>query len=206
MTLFEPACCLVDVAAGRLAGGTGAYRKRLADLAGLYLDAAAFAALTATRGDEIVYDVTEFRPSENAGDMIFGVTRMSPGKVGDEYFLTRGHIHARADRPEIYYGQAGQGLMLMESPAGDIRIVEIGPQSICYVPPRWIHRSVNTGPGDFVMVFAYPADSGQDYGIIERSGGMKTRILDDGAGGWTARDNAAYRPRSGAEVAALMAA
>lgn len=206
MPLIEPARCQVDVAAGRMAGGTGAYQKRLADLAGLYLDETAFAALAAVRGDEVVYEVGDFRPSENPGDMIFGLTRMSPGKVGEEYFLTRGHIHARADRPEVYYGQAGHGLMLMESPAGDTRIVEVGPQTICYVPPRWIHRSVNTGPEDFVMMFAYPADSGQDYDIIARSGGMKTRIFDDGAGGWVARDNADYRPRSAVEIAALMAA
>lgn len=206
MPLIEPARCQVDVAAGRMAGGTGAYQKRLADLAGLYLDETAFAALAALRGDEVVYEVADFRPSENPGDIIFGLTRMSPGKVGEEYFLTRGHIHARADRPEVYYGQAGHGLMLMESPAGDTRIVEVGPQTICYVPPRWIHRSVNTGTEDFVMMFAYPADSGQDYDIIARSGGMKTRIFDDGAGGWVARDNADYRPRSAAEIAALMAA
>lgn len=206
MPLIEPARCQVDVVAGRMAGGTGAYQKRLADLAGLYLDETAFAALAAVRGDEVVYEVGDFRPSENPGDMIFGLTRMSPGKVGEEYFLTRGHIHARADRPEVYYGQAGHGLMLMESPAGDTRIVEVGPQTICYVPPRWIHRSVNTGTEDFVMMFAYPADSGQDYDIIARSGGMKTRIFDDGAGGWVARDNADYRPRSAVEIAALMAA
>ena len=52
---------------------------------------------------------------------------MSPGKVGDEYFMTRGHIHKQADRPEIYYGQKGSGLMLMESPEGEVRIVAIEP-------------------------------------------------------------------------------
>ena len=50
---------------------------------------------------------------------------MQPGRIGDEYFLTRGHIHATGNRPEIYYGEAGQGLMLMESPEGETRIIEI---------------------------------------------------------------------------------
>ena len=72
--------------------------------------------------------------------------------------------------------------MLMESPAGETRIVEVDPRVVCYVPPFWIHRSVNVGPDDLVMTFAYPADAGQDYGIIERSGGMAQRIVR--AGGW----------------------
>ena len=79
---------------------------------------------------------------------------MAPGKVGEEFFLTRGHIHARGDRPEIYYGQAGRGLMQLEVPEGEVRLLEIGPQSICYVPPFWIHRSINTGDEDLVMMFA----------------------------------------------------
>ena len=37
---------------------------------------------------------------------------------------------------------------------GETRIVEIGPQTICYVPPYWIHRSVNTGDEDLVQVLA----------------------------------------------------
>jgi glucose-6-phosphate isomerase len=206
MSYREPARCAVLAGEGRLAGATGRYVKRFADLAGLYEDEAAFAALVAARGGDVAYEVTEFRPSEDAGDMILGVTRMAPGRVGREFFLTRGHIHARANRPEIYVGEAGAGVMLMESPAGDVRTVALEPRTICYVPPFWIHRSVNVGPTDLVMSFAYPADSGQDYGIIARSGGMRRRVVDDGAGGWTLADNPGWRPRAAAEVAAILAA
>ncbi len=204
--LTEPASCHVDLAAGTMGGAGGRYQKRLSDLAGLYLDADAHRDLVTRTGDAVVYDVADFRPSAAAGDMIFGLTRMSPGLVGEEFFLTRGHIHAKADRPEIYYGQAGQGLMQLESPEGETRIVEIGPQTICYVPPFWIHRSINTGEGDFVMMFAYPADAGQDYGIIERSGGMRHRVLRGEGGGWRLAENAAYRPRTRGDVQALIEA
>ena len=131
--------------------------------------------------------------------------RLRPGQVGHEYFVTRGHIHAIANRPEIYYGESGHGLMLLESPEGEVRIVEVTPRAVCYVPPFWIHRSVNVGPGDLVMTFAYPADAGQDYDIIARSGGMKLRVVDDGNGGWTAVDNLRYRPRDPAAIARLRA-
>ena len=204
MTLREPVSCTVSVTTGAMIGGTGRYEKRMSDLKGLYSDEAALSALIEETGDPVVYEVCDFRPSDDAGDMIFGVTRMSPGRIGKEFFLTRGHIHAKADRPEVYYGQKGSGLMQMESPAGETRIVAIGPQTICYVPPYWIHRSVNTSDEDFVMMFSYPADSGQDYSIIERSGGMRHRVIADGAGGWKLTENSNYVPRPQSLVADLL--
>lgn len=201
----EPRSFDVNLETGLMDGAGTRYQKRLADLDGLYADAAAFNALAASAGNDVVYDVTDHRPSDQPGDLITGVTRMSPGKVGDEYFMTRGHIHANIERPELYFGLKGDGLMLMESPDGDTRIVEIHPNTVCYVPPRWIHRSVNSGRQDLVMLFCYPADSGQDYAIIERSNGMRLRIVDDGQGGWRSESNPAYRERSVEDVQALMA-
>ena len=125
MTLIEPGVYRVDVVRGQLVGATSRYVKTLADLEGLYEDAVAFDALKGVMGDEVAYEVTDYKPSANPGDMIIGVTRMLPGKVGREYFLTRGHIHANANRPEMYYGESGCGLMLLESPEGEIRTVEI---------------------------------------------------------------------------------
>jgi len=203
MTLRSPTRLVIRADDGGMDGATGRYEKRLSELAGLYLDATAHAAVVRQRGDPVVYMVEDFRPSAHAGDMIFGVTRMLPGKIGDEFYLTRGHIHAKADRPEIYHGQHGRGLMLMESPQGETRVIEIGPNVVCYVPPYWIHRSINVGTEDLVMAFSYPADAGQDYGIIARSNGMRKRVLDDGKGGWTLVDNTDYRPRSAAEVEIL---
>jgi glucose-6-phosphate isomerase len=72
----------------------------------------------------------------------------------------------------------------------------LGPGDICYVPAYWIHRSVNVGDVDLVMTFAYPADSGQDYEIIARSGGMKSRVVVDGRG-WKLIDRRLPPPVSG---------
>ncbi len=152
----------------------------------------------------VVYEVTDYHPGNRCQDLIFGVTRMVPGKVGREFFMTRGHIHGIADRPEVYIGKKGRGLMLMESPAGETRVIEIGPDDICYVPPFWIHRSVNIGNEDFVMLFCYPADSGQDYGIIARSNGMKHRVMDDGKGCWALEENPAYQTRNRDDIKKLL--
>ncbi len=201
--LREPVSSVVDPKRGGMSGRTNRYEKRLSDLAGLYSDEIAYADTVARLGDPVVYDVEDFKPGASSGDLIYGVTRMNPGLIGEEFFLTRGHIHAKADRPEIYYGQSGRGLMQLESPDGETRIVEVNPQTICYVPPFWIHRSINIGNEDLVMVFAYPSDSGQEYGIIENSNGMRHRVMRDGSG-WKLVDNSAYKPRSADEVSNLM--
>jgi glucose-6-phosphate isomerase len=201
--LFEPVGCQVDLDTGAMTNETGRYIKFFRDLDGLYADRDAFAVMRPRWADRPVYDVAEFRPRETSGDLIFGVTRMVPGKVGDEFFMTRGHIHRNAERPEVYYGQKGRGVMLLESPEGAVRTVPIEPMTACYVPPFWIHRSVNVSVEDLLMLFCYPADAGQDYGIIEHSGGMRVRIVDDGKGGWTQSNNPEWTPRSEAARAAL---
>lgn len=205
MTMLWPEPCsfIVDQAKGELTGTGSRYQKRFRDLDGLYADTQAFEERARTKGDEVVYEVTDHHPSARAGDLITGVTRMSPGKVGNEFFMTRGHIHAVSDRPELYFGLKGKGLMLMESVDGVTRVAEISPLVACYVPPFWIHRSVNVGDDDLVMLFCYPADSGQDYNIIQRSNGLKQRVIDDGKGGWSCVDNPDYRQRSAAEIESI---
>lgn len=205
MQLMEPGICFVDVNSGVLRGATNRYVKTFNDLSGLYESESDFAALIAKQGKEVAYEVTDFKPSNRQNDMIVGVTRMEPGKVGGEFYMTRGHIHAQPNRPEMYYGEAGLGVMLLESPAGEIRTIEIGPRSMCYVPPYWIHRSINVGTEPLVMTFAYPADSGQDYDIIAKAGGMASRIVDNGKGSWVAVANKNYTLRTPELVTQIMA-
>lgn len=198
-----PTAHAINPATGTMTGSTGRYEKRLRDLTGIYADDAAFSAALARNADRVVYYVHETRPAAAHGDLIFGTTFMEPGRIGEEYFVTRGHIHKKSDRPEIYYGQKGRGLMLMESPEGEVRIVAIDAQTVCYVPPYWIHRSVNVGDDELVMLFCYPADSGQDYDCIAKAGGMRVRIVEDGTGGWKQVDNPNWRMRDAATIATL---
>ena len=190
-------------AVATLTGYTGAKRSLIADLKGLFAHAEAFDRLAAERGSDLAYEVQEFRPERVAPhELVFGTSTLQAGKVGDEFFMTRGHIHTRTDRPEIYFCQAGRGVMHMEAPDGTTQPIEMTPGSVVYVPAFWIHRSVNVGAEPFVTTFCYPADAGQDYEIIERSGGMRTLIVDDGDGGWAEKQTPAIararKPSSGA--------
>ena len=196
----NPTSHFIDPLRGQLTGATGHYSKKLSAMAGLYEDEARFAQALEQGGDSIIYKVSDVRPDAIHGDLIFGTTFMEPGRIGNEFFMTRGHIHAKANRPETYYGESGQGLMLLESPEGVTRVLEVLPRQMIYVPPFWIHRSVNIGAVPLVLSFCYPSDSGQDYSIIERSGGMASRIVVDGSG-WKEVPNSSYRPRETLEIA-----
>jgi glucose-6-phosphate isomerase len=72
------------------------------------------------------------------------------------------------------------------------------------VPPFWIHRSINVGDDDLVMVFVYPSDSGQDYSIIETSNGMRHRVMAAADGSWELVENVAYKPRTAADATSIM--
>ncbi|GAA2582625.1 glucose-6-phosphate isomerase [Dactylosporangium fulvum] len=177
-----------------MTGRTGRYEKKLSDLDGLFADAEAYAARLALEPDRVIYHVDEFRPSGANGDLITGISTLSPGRVGAEFHMTRGHIHARQDRAEIYHCLSGHGLMLMETLDGRTVVTELRPGVVAYVPPVHIHRSVNIGDSDLVTLFCYPADAGQDYGIIARSGGMRHRAVAD-AMAWRLEENPTYVPR-----------
>ena len=74
----------------------------------------------------------------------------------------------------------------------EAKVLEQGPGQLVYVPPHWIHRSINTGDSVLTTLFCYNADAGQDYEIIRQRGGMRKLIVTDGSGGWALEDNPNY--------------
>ncbi|NLV36861.1 MAG: cupin domain-containing protein [Clostridiaceae bacterium] len=154
-------------------------RRTLSNMKGMYADAAAFeAALKAN--DELVYEFYELKLPETPGDLLFGSSIVYPGKVGNEYFMTKGHFHAILDTSEVYYCLSGKGYMLMESPEGDWDAKPMTPGEAVYVPKRYAHRSINTGNERLVTFFVFRADAGHDYGTIEANGYRKLIVEKDG--------------------------
>jgi glucose-6-phosphate isomerase len=193
--VVEPATVTIEARSGVMDGATGRYEKLLRDLEGVFADADAFSAAVAEDPERLVYEVYDHRSELRAGDLIFGTSILEPGAIGREFHLTRGHLHEHADRSEIYVCLAGHGVLLMETVEGESRAVELRPGQTLYVPGDWIHRSVNVGGERFVTQFCYPADSGQDYGIIERSGGMRELVVQAPGGGWTTEPNPRWERR-----------
>lgn len=168
---------------GGIEGRSRRYQKRLGDMEGVYRDADVWEAAVAERGaDELVYWVDDQRYQEGPGALIVGTSTVLPGRYGDEFAVTRGHIHAVADRAELYYCLSGRGVMLMDTLDGQSSAIELTPGKAVNVPGHWVHRSVNVGDEPFVTLFCYAADAGQDYGVIADAGGMKNIVVADGDG------------------------
>lgn len=182
-----------ELTAGLLTGSTERYEKRLTELAGLYRDSSAFrAALEADSGDP-VYWVESSTPDTETGALTIGISVLQPGRIGDEYVMTRGHIHERHSAAELYYGLRGRGVMLMDTIDGRSSAIEVTPGVAVHVPGHWVHRSVNVGDEPFTTLFCYASDAGQDYSIIGNAGGMSKLVVVDDHGGWTLRDNPDHR-------------
>lgn len=121
-------------------------------------------------GDPCVYDFYELGCPERVGDLAFGTTRLYSGKVGNEYFMTKGHFHTNLMTSEVYYTLSGHGYMMMENMEGDWMAEELRPGEVMYVPRGYAHRMINTGEEELVTFFAFDADAGHDYGTIETKG------------------------------------
>jgi glucose-6-phosphate isomerase, archaeal len=166
-----PAGVMIDPITGAVTPATGRYSKHLNDIRGIYKDQQALDAILAVQGNIVAYEVVEY--IQPGADVSFGTTTMYPGRVGDEFFMTRGHFHKRRDRGEVYYTQSGEGLLLLESREGDTQTVDMKPGSCAFIPPDWAHRSVNTGSVPLVFVWVCNPDAGHDYGEILARGMRK---------------------------------
>jgi len=154
--------------------------RKLSKMNGQYLDMSAYDAMLA-ENDLVLYEVYEIKRPEIAGELLHGMSIVHTGKVGDEYFMTKGHFHTLLETAEIYFCLRGQGYMVMETPEGDWSVEALLPNKVLYVPPRWAHRSVNTSDtDDLVTFFVYPGDAGHDYGSIENHGFRKLVVEKDG--------------------------
>lgn len=131
-------------------------------------------------------------PSQR-GELMHGISIVHPGKVGAEYFMIKGHFPTVLDTAEVYYCLKGKGAMVMETPDGEWSVEELRPGRVLYVPPRWAHRSINTGQReDLVTFFIYPGNAGHDYGTIEQQGFRKLVVENDARA--QIIDNPRWRP------------
>jgi glucose-6-phosphate isomerase len=165
--------------------------RRLSSMKGQFLDDAAYQAMLAVE-DSLIYEVYEIQRPHVAGEVLSGISIIHPGKVGREFYMTKGHFHTVLETAEIYHCLKGEGYMVMETPQGESCVEALAPGSVLYVPPCWAHRSVCTSrQQDLVTFFAYPGHSGHDYGTIERQGFAK--LVLDGPAGIEITDNPRWK-------------
>jgi glucose-6-phosphate isomerase len=149
--------------------------RKLRDLGDIFNDKTAY---TAMDGETVVYKVESWFPVEKntEGGLFYGITYLYPGKVGEEYFMTKGHFHSIRNRAEYYCTLEGEGVLLLMDEEGNTRAEKMIPGSIHYIPGNTAHRTANVG--DTILSFSafWPSDAGHDYAIISENGFSKILV------------------------------
>jgi glucose-6-phosphate isomerase, archaeal len=155
----------LDLQAGVISGAP-VTRRWLADLKGLFADGAACDTELA-QGNPLLYSVSNVEAAQGDGQLHYALGMLLPGKIGREYYFTKGHLHAWRAAAEVYLGLRGAGLMLLEDER-DSRVVPLRQDAVVYVPGHTAHRTINTGREPLLYLGVYPAGAGHDYEAIAR--------------------------------------
>ena len=153
--------------------------RKLSDLQMMFHDKSVVQSILA-EADPLIYEIWHHPFETSKSDMALGVTRLLPGKIGDEYHMTKGHIHERDDQPEIYFCTQGEGYLLLQTIDGEFRAERWTAGTISHIPPMWAHRAVNTGADMLVFVASYHLSAGHDYVPIINKGFRKLLLEREG--------------------------
>ena len=167
---------MFDLETGDITGEATQSQRLICDLAGVFADEEARAALPQ---DTVVYRVKMHDKEKEGtkGGLLFGTSFVNPGKVGREYFMTKGHYHAVRDTAEYYFCIAGRGALILMNEAGECWMEEMRRGTLHYIPRSVAHRLANTGEETLVVGCCWGADSGHDSETIARTGFSK-RLMD----------------------------
>ena len=154
---FEPATATIERRAP--------VERRLRDVQSIFADRLACQELLAE--NPLIYSVTQVEDHNGEGDIHYGIGILMPGKVGREYFMTKGHIHAWRPAAEVYIGLRGRGVMLLEDErTGECRAAPLEANTTVYVPGYTAHRTVNIGDEPLVYWGVLSSAAGHDYGAV----------------------------------------
>jgi glucose-6-phosphate isomerase len=178
--LFAPFGTDFDLAAGVMKDPDRCIERKASSMRGHYQDATALEDLIRDSGDPLHYEVFEKDIPEEYGHLRIAISKLQPGTVAGECYMTKGHYHEVAETSEIYLCLRGSGYMLLKTEEGMCEAEAMEPGCLVYVPPYWAHRSINTGDEPLISLCIYPGEAGHNYGDIEKQGFPKRILKVDG--------------------------
>jgi len=177
---IQPFQLALDAQSFRSVAGARVMLRYLADVSDIFADQAEVHRRTAE--NPLIYEFVDLRDTLPGSALSFGLTTLYPGALGGEFYMTRGHFHAREqDGDEVYLGVSGSGLLQLQSRGGAGREMELKAGSLLYTPLAWAHRTINSGSEPLVFFSIWPSSTAYDYAEITRRGGFPRRVM-QGAG------------------------
>jgi glucose-6-phosphate isomerase, archaeal len=168
---------VVDMVSGIMKGhAVTLQQRRMSDLKGVFADEQARLAMPP---DQLAYEVQMYTPVPDGteGGLFFGNTTIYPTKVGNEFMMTKGHFHAKANRNEYYLGIKGTGYLLFMNENRECWVEPMTQGSLHFIGANLAHRVVNTGRDPLTFLASWPSDAGHNYETIQQHG-FSVRIIE----------------------------
>ena len=111
------------------------------------------------KGNPLIYTVyiKDFKSFET------GLTVIESGKIGKEYFMTKGHRHKNPVE-EIYILIEGKGKLLIKE-KNRVKEINMKKGKVYLIPEKSGHRLINTGKNRLEVFTIYSKNAGHDYGF-----------------------------------------
>lgn len=91
----------------------------------------------------------------------YGLTVINPGKIGEEFYMTKGHKHVKPVE-ELYFLIRGKGILLIKE-GKKKRKFNLKKNKIYLIPKNAGHRLINKGKKELEVLTIYSKDAGHDY-------------------------------------------
>jgi len=168
MRYFKPFNSYIDFKKIKLQPEGEVIIRKLSDMVDMYQNQEVIK--ETLKENPIIYKFYNVEIPEDKGHLQHCISIVYPGKIGGEYYMTKGHFHKIKDTAEIYLTLKGRGKLVMQTPDNECKILEMKEGSISYIPPYWAHRTINIGKEPLIFFGVYRGDAGHNYGIIEKKG------------------------------------
>ncbi len=176
-TPILPGVAQLDLTTGVMAEAAEAIERRLSDMPHAYHDQDAVQVLLAE--NPMLYRVYTMAQPGDAGGWYVATSIIESGRVGAEYFMTKGHSHVQDTAPEVYLTLKGRGLLLMQSRTDESMVQWMNPGTIHYIPAGWAHRTINVGGEPLAFLAVWPVDAGHDYETFAERGFARLILAGD---------------------------
>ena len=91
--IMNPFSVAIDLESGILKNPARTLTRKASDMLGHYSDGTALEKLIRDQQDPLHYTVQETPVPESYGQLMYCVSILEPGLVGDEFYMTKGHYH-----------------------------------------------------------------------------------------------------------------